>query len=74
MKILHIISSLDEKYGGPSILLPELCIRQKENNVDVNIITTYLSNESLTFKDKILNKGLNLKIFKVFTKYNFQYL
>ena len=71
MKILHIISSLDEKYGGPSILLPELCLRQKENNVDVNIITTYLSNESLTFKDKILNKGLNLKIFKVFTKYRF---
>ena len=71
MKILHIISSLDEKYGGPSILLPELCIRQKENNIDINIITTYLSDESLSFKDKLLNRGINLKIFKVFTKYRF---
>ena len=71
MKVLHVISALDEKYGGPSILLPELCLKQKENNDVVHIVTTTLTNESILFKEKLLNGGVYLKIFKAFSKYRF---
>lgn len=69
MKILHIISSLNEKYGGPSILLPQLTKKQKENNNKVEILTTYFSNEYNSHKDHYLSSGIKLRLFKVFTVY-----
>ena len=69
MKILHVVASLDEKYGGPSILLPKLTIKQFESKNEIDIVTTHCSNEDLKFKKKFLNKGINLFIFKVFSKY-----
>ena len=71
MKVLHVISALDEKYGGPSILLPELCLRQRENIDIVHVVTTTLTNESISFKEKLLNGGVYIKIFKAFSKYRF---
>ena len=41
MKILHIVSSLDEKYGGPSILIPQLTLKQIELKNKIDIVTTY---------------------------------
>ena len=69
MKILHVVASLDEKYGGPSILLPKLTIKQFESKNEIDIVTTHCSNEDLKFKKKFLNQGINLFIFKVFSKY-----
>ncbi len=69
MKILHIVSSLDEKYGGPSILIPQLTLKQIELKNKIDIVTTSDFNESQKFKEKFLNKSVNLIIFKVFTKY-----
>ena len=69
MKILHIVSSLDEKYGGPSILIPQLALKQIELKNKIDIVTTSDSNESQKFKEKLFNKSVNLIIFKVFTKY-----
>ena len=73
MKILHIVSSLDEKYGGPSILLPELTIKHVELKNEIDIVTTYHVNESLKFKKKFFNKGINLFLFKVFSKYRISF-
>ena len=69
MKILHIVSSLDEKYGGPSILVPKLTIKQVELKNEIDIVTTYHPNENLKFKKKFLNQGINLFIFKAYSKY-----
>ena len=69
MRILHIVSSLEEKYGGPSILIPELSIQLKKEKIEIDILTTYFKGEKELYKDKLLNKGINLKIFKVYTKY-----
>ena len=70
MRVLHIVAlSLEEKYGGPSILIPELSIQLSKFNIEVDILTTSLNGEKNSFKDKFLNKGINLKIFKAFTTY-----
>lgn len=73
MKILHIIASLQEKYGGPSVLLPQLSFKQKGKNNDVEILTTYLFNEKDEKKYFFLNKGIKLRRFRVYTNYRFSF-
>ena len=52
MRVLHIVSSLEEKCGGPSILIPELSIQLRNSNVEVDILTTSLYGERDSYKDK----------------------
>ena len=66
MKILHIISSLEEKYGGPSILLPELSLKQKEKNNEVEILTTFFNKKEIK---NYSQKKIKLRFFKVFSTY-----
>lgn len=71
MRVLHIVSSLEEKYGGPSILIPELSIQLSKFQIEVDILTTFLNGEKRAYENKFSNKGVNLKIFKAFTTYRF---
>ena len=69
MKILHIVASLDEKYGGPSILVPEISYKQNEFKNKVDILTTYFKKEEDTSENFYCKNGVNFKRFKVFSKY-----
>ena len=72
---IHIINSLDYKFGGPPVVTFNLALAQKKLGHSVYIVSTYISKEELknvesnfaTLKDK----GIKIILFKSITFYRF---
>jgi glycosyltransferase involved in cell wall biosynthesis len=60
MRIFHIISSINLKYGGPSRFVLDLAVKQNKMFQDSSICTTFEEhdNEKLIQKDSFLKKKI----------------
>ena len=74
---LHVINSLDTKYGGPPIAITNLAISQKANGHKVSIVSTYISEKELnTVKNEfsyLKEKGIEIIQFKAKTFYRISF-
>ena len=72
-KYIHIINSLDLKYGGPSVVISNLALSQKKLGHDVSIISTYLNDKEFNDVQNqikyLIENDLNVFLFKAFSFY-----
>jgi len=77
---LHIINTLDTRFGGPPIVVTSLVKEQKKLGNKVTIITTYLNHQELktvnTEFNYLIKNGIELILFPAFTFYriSFQFI
>ena len=65
MRILHVISSIDFKYGGPSRFVLDLVLAQNKKGIEANICTVYQNDKEKKISSKykfIKNKIFNFKV------------
>lgn len=60
IKILHVISSLDPRAGGPPSALRGLALAQNEAGLDVSVITTYRQDHDDALEEQIRQAGITL--------------
>ena len=74
---IHIINSLDPRYGGPPIVVASLAKEQKKIGNKVTVITTYLNDEELSSVNSdfgyLRNNGIQLIILKAFSFYRISF-
>ena len=63
MKYVHIIGSLDSKYGGPTVVVLNLALAQKKLGHDVSIISTYLTDNELNNVQNEFKKLTNILLY-----------
>lgn len=74
---IHIINSLDTKYGGPPIALGSLAKAQEKNGNKVTLISTFLNNEEFNsvqsdFKS-LIDSNIDLILLKGFSFYRISF-
>jgi glycosyltransferase involved in cell wall biosynthesis len=58
MKILHVISSIDLRTGGPATALAGLSIAQLRAGLDVRVVSTFGANEKTDLADRLASEGI----------------
>lgn len=72
LKVLHVISSLDRRNGGPAFALVELAISLKENGHTVGVAFNYLSQEDNDNSNRLESEGIaTYKFENVWSSYRF---
>jgi len=61
MRVLHVISSVDARLGGPSLALGGLAVAQRNAGVDVGILTTYRDEEDTSVCDRLRAAGVAVR-------------
>jgi glycosyltransferase involved in cell wall biosynthesis len=62
MKVLHVISSIDARYGGPTTALQGLALAQKKAGMNVSIVATYVAGDQMTVADGLGASGVNVEV------------
>lgn len=58
MKVLHVISSIDLRAGGPATALAGLSVAQVAAGLDVRAISTFTANEKTDLAERLVNEGV----------------
>ncbi|HEX8523537.1 MAG TPA: glycosyltransferase [Tepidisphaeraceae bacterium] len=61
MKVLHVISSIDARAGGPTAALQGLALAQKKAGLDVRVITTYREGDPMTVADALRAADISIE-------------
>src|SRR6516164_1935449 len=62
MKVLHVISSIDPRSGGPAEALRGLVKAQCRAGLDVRILATWVHDDQLDLSEKLLEVGARLQL------------
>jgi glycosyltransferase involved in cell wall biosynthesis len=62
MNILHAISSIDPRTGGPAEALRGLVLSQVNAGLSVRIVATWKKSDQLSFRDWFLGQGIPLEL------------
>lgn len=60
MKVLHVISSLDERHGGPTVALKNLALAQLAVGLDVRIVMSWGRGEDPTVAEQLRGRGVKV--------------
>ena len=58
MKVLHVISSIDLRAGGPATALAGLSMAQLQAGLDVRIVSTFREKEKMDLAEKLARDGV----------------
>jgi glycosyltransferase involved in cell wall biosynthesis len=58
MKVLHVISSIDLRAGGPATALAGLSMAQLHAGLDVRVVSTFGANEKTDLADRLASEGI----------------
>ena len=61
MRVLHIISSLDARSGGPAVALAGFARAQRAAGLDVDVLTTFTAAEDATAAESLAKDGVNVR-------------
>lgn len=62
MRILHVISSIDSRSGGPSTALRGLVAAQKQAGLDVSVISSYAAHHNNDIADQLRELGVHVDL------------
>lgn len=60
MHILHVISSLDPRLGGPPAALRGLTLAQRQLGQDITVVTTRRSDHDASIEEELRNTGISV--------------
>lgn len=67
MRVLHVIPSLDQRDGGPSMVLPLMARSLAQQGMDVDVVTTMTAadaeRQGITFEQPIQQDGFTVRYF-----------
>lgn len=76
-RFIHIIGSMDPKYGGPPVVVANLAISQRKKGHYVSIISSYVSDKEFDDVDKEFNflrrESVSLILHKAFSFYRISF-
>ncbi|HEY1687207.1 MAG TPA: glycosyltransferase [Tepidisphaeraceae bacterium] len=58
MKVLHVISSIDPRTGGPATALSGLSLAQHHVGLDVRVVSTFAANDNTDLAQKLADQGV----------------
>ncbi|MEA2735664.1 MAG: hypothetical protein QOE14_2115 [Humisphaera sp.] len=59
-RVLHVISSLDSRAGGPPVAMAGLCKAQRAAGIDVSVIATYRAGQGHDLADDLAAVGVDV--------------
>jgi glycosyltransferase involved in cell wall biosynthesis len=62
MRILHVISSLDRKAGGPPVALAGLARAQAKLDVSVSVVSTFAAGADMSLADELRSAGVEVTL------------
>src|SRR5688500_13850702 len=62
MKILHVISSVDSRAGGPAMAMAGLCKAQRDAGLDVTAVSTFGQGQGRDVADRLSADGVNVTL------------
>src|SRR5690242_19768852 len=62
MRILHVISQIDAKGGGPAVALLGLAIAQREAGLDVAVVSTFRDGEDNSSAETMRARGIDVRL------------
>lgn len=62
MKILHVISSIDPRTGGPATALAGLTTAQHAAGLDVRVVSTFSADYKSDLADKLVEQGIKVRV------------
>ncbi|HVT91017.1 MAG TPA: glycosyltransferase [Tepidisphaeraceae bacterium] len=62
MRVLHIISGIDPRGGGPAVALAGLAQAQKAAGLDVSVVSGWCAGENNTITESMAQAGINVRL------------
>ncbi len=62
MKVLHVISSIDRRAGGPTVALAGLALAQQRAGMMVSVLATYAMDEQLEVAEVLRDAGVTVDL------------
>ena len=62
MKVLHVISSLDPRTGGPAVALKGLIRAQRSNGMEVAVFSTWIKGVDLSTVEELRQDGIEVHL------------
>src|SRR5213596_1851278 len=62
LRILHVVSAIDPRAGGPAVAVAGLAAAQKRLGIDVSIVTTWIEAESDAAAKQLIAAGIPVEM------------